>query len=83
MFISYTTSNDAEDGLIYIPDLPSNNTSIKFSSKVLPSRTSTHTMSFEKVRDILIPIHFEISARGKHVGDIEREVRTLMELCFS
>ena len=37
---------------------------------------------FEKVRGIIRPIHDEISARGKHVGDIKREVRTLKEPCL-
>ena len=41
---------------------------------------SVHTDNeFEKVRDLLRPIHFEISARGEHVGDINREVRTHKE----
>ena len=33
----------------------------------------------EIVRYLIIPIHFEISERGEHVGDIKREVRTLKE----
>ena len=41
---------------------------------------SVHTDNeFEKVMDLLRPIHFEIAARGKHVGNIKREVRTLNE----
>ena len=31
--------------------------------------------------EILRPIHFEIVARGEHVGDIDREVITLKERC--
>ena len=37
---------------------------------------------FEKIRDIIRPIHFEIYARGKHVGNIKREVRILKERCL-
>ena len=36
---------------------------------------------FQKVRELLRPVHFEIAARGKHVGNIEREVRTLKKRC--
>ena len=36
---------------------------------------------FEKVWKLLRKIHFEIDARIEHVGDIEREVRTLKEKC--
>ena len=34
------------------------------------------------MRGILRPIHFEISARGEHIGDIKREVRTFKEQCL-
>ena len=30
---------------------------------------------------LLRPKHFEIASRGEHVGDMEREVRTLKEQC--
>ena len=36
---------------------------------------------FEKLGYILRPIHFEISARGDHVGSIRREVRNINQQC--
>ena len=41
---------------------------------------SIHTYNeLKKVRYVLRPIHFEIVARDKHVGEIKIEVRTLKE----
>ena len=34
---------------------------------------------FEKVRELLSPIHLEINVRSKNIGDIAREVRTLKD----
>ena len=40
--------------------------------------TSAHAENgFKKVRYLLRPTHFEISAKGEHVGDIKIVVRTL------
>ena len=34
---------------------------------------------FEKVRELLSPIHLEINVRSKNIGDIAREVRTFKD----
>ena len=44
--------------------------------------TSLHgDNEFTMVEEALRPIHVEIAARGEHVGDIERNVRTVKERC--